>query len=113
MTYTDAAIQACVKLTNRYITDRFLPDKAIRGFDRLKEEKTTAKSKVNPLDELTAIDYSDLNLEKALSKVETKLIQEALKIGRTQDNAAKLLGISRGSLQYKIKNNPDIQFLSD
>ncbi|MBK6604366.1 MAG: hypothetical protein IPG24_02555 [Leptospiraceae bacterium] len=40
-------------------------------------------------------------------------MQEALKLGKTQDNAAKLLGISRGSLQYKIKNNPDIQFLSD
>ena len=27
--YTDEAIVACVKLTNRYMTDRFLPDKAI------------------------------------------------------------------------------------
>jgi ATP-dependent Clp protease ATP-binding subunit ClpC len=33
VTYTDAAIQACVKLTNRYITDRFLPDKAIDALD--------------------------------------------------------------------------------
>ncbi len=31
--YTDAAIQACVKLTNRYMTDRFLPDKAIDALD--------------------------------------------------------------------------------
>ncbi|MFN8153031.1 MAG: ATP-dependent Clp protease ATP-binding subunit [Bacteroidia bacterium] len=31
--YTDAAIEACVKLTNRYITDRFLPDKAIDALD--------------------------------------------------------------------------------
>ena len=27
--YTDAALAACVKLTNRYMTERFLPDKAI------------------------------------------------------------------------------------
>lgn len=33
VTYTDDAIQACVKLTNRYITDRFLPDKAIDALD--------------------------------------------------------------------------------
>ncbi|MGB3591392.1 MAG: ATP-dependent Clp protease ATP-binding subunit [Nonlabens sp.] len=31
--YTQEAIEACVKLTNRYMTDRFLPDKAIDALD--------------------------------------------------------------------------------
>lgn len=31
--YTDDAIKACVDLTNRYVTDRFLPDKAIDALD--------------------------------------------------------------------------------
>ena len=31
--FTDGAIEACVKLTNRYMTDRFLPDKAIDALD--------------------------------------------------------------------------------
>jgi ATP-dependent Clp protease ATP-binding subunit ClpC len=31
--YTPEAINACVKLTNRYMTDRFLPDKAIDALD--------------------------------------------------------------------------------
>jgi ATP-dependent Clp protease ATP-binding subunit ClpC len=31
--YTDDAIKACVSLTNRYITDRYLPDKAIDALD--------------------------------------------------------------------------------
>ncbi|MGK0421873.1 MAG: ATP-dependent Clp protease ATP-binding subunit ClpC [Polaribacter sp.] len=31
--YTDEAIDACVKLTNRYMTDRNLPDKAIDALD--------------------------------------------------------------------------------
>ncbi|MEN8788416.1 MAG: ATP-dependent Clp protease ATP-binding subunit [Flavobacteriaceae bacterium] len=31
--YTDEALVACVKLTNRYMTDRFLPDKAIDALD--------------------------------------------------------------------------------
>jgi ATP-dependent Clp protease ATP-binding subunit ClpC len=31
--YSDDAILACVKLTDRYITDRFLPDKAIDALD--------------------------------------------------------------------------------
>lgn len=33
VTYTDEAISACVNLTSRYITDRFLPDKAIDAMD--------------------------------------------------------------------------------
>jgi ATP-dependent Clp protease ATP-binding subunit ClpC len=33
VTYTDEAINACVSLTTRYITDRFLPDKAIDALD--------------------------------------------------------------------------------
>lgn len=31
--YTDDAIRACVELTTRYLTDRFLPDKAIDALD--------------------------------------------------------------------------------
>ncbi|MDG1822859.1 MAG: ATP-dependent Clp protease ATP-binding subunit [Flavobacteriaceae bacterium] len=31
--YTNEAIEACVKLSDRYITDRFLPDKAIDALD--------------------------------------------------------------------------------
>jgi len=33
VSYTDEALVACVKLTNRYMTDRFLPDKAIDALD--------------------------------------------------------------------------------
>ena len=33
MNYTQEAIEACVKLTNRYISDRHLPDKAIDALD--------------------------------------------------------------------------------
>ena len=33
--YSDAAIDACVKLSERYITDRFLPDKAIDVMDEV------------------------------------------------------------------------------
>lgn len=33
VSYTDEALQACVELTARYISDRFLPDKAIDAMD--------------------------------------------------------------------------------
>ena len=47
--YTDEAIEACVKMSERYITDRCLPDKAIDVMDeagsmvRLKNPKKTAQ----------------------------------------------------------------------
>ncbi len=33
VTYSDEAIEACVRLTDRYVTDKFLPDKAIDAMD--------------------------------------------------------------------------------
>ena len=33
--YTDEALEACVKLTARYVTDRFMPDKAIDAMDEV------------------------------------------------------------------------------
>ena len=33
VSYTDEALIACVKLTDRYVTDRFMPDKAIDALD--------------------------------------------------------------------------------
>ena len=33
MTYTDEALEACVRLTDRYVTDRYFPDKAIDAMD--------------------------------------------------------------------------------
>ena len=35
VTYTDEALAACVKLTERYVTDRFFPDKAIDAMDEV------------------------------------------------------------------------------
>ena len=62
--YTDEAIEACVKLTHRYMTDRFLPDKAIDALDE-------AGSRIH----ITNIDVPKqiLELEKQLEEVkETK-----------------------------------------
>ena len=62
--YTNEAIEACVKLTSRYMTERFLPDKAIDALDE-------AGSRVH----ITNIDVPKqiLELEKQLEDVkETK-----------------------------------------
>lgn len=61
--YTPEAIEACVKLTSRYMTDRFLPDKAIDALDE-------AGSRVH----ITNIEVPDdiLKLEKELEEVREK-----------------------------------------
>ena len=35
VSYTDEALEACVKLTDRYVNDRFMPDKAIDAMDEV------------------------------------------------------------------------------
>ncbi len=64
VTFTDDAIEACVKLTARYMTDRFLPDKAIDAMDE-------AGSRIHITN--IVVPKEVLALEEALEKIkETK-----------------------------------------
>jgi len=76
--YTPEAIEACVKLTSRYMTDRFLPDKAIDALDE-------AGSRVH----ITNIDVPDdvLKLEKELEEVREKK-SDAVKRQKYEEAAA-------------------------
>ena len=77
--YTDEAIIACVKLTDRYISDRFLPDKAIDALDE-------AGSRVH----ITNMDVPEniVNLEKELENV--RLDKNAVVKKQKYEEAAKL-----------------------
>ncbi|MGB5404280.1 MAG: ATP-dependent Clp protease ATP-binding subunit [Robiginitalea sp.] len=77
--YTDEAIDACVKLTNRYITDRFLPDKAIDALDE-------AGSRVHIIN--MDVPKQILELEKQLEEVR-ELKNSVVKKQRYEE-AAKL-----------------------
>merc|ERR1712187_576369 len=59
--YTDEAIEACVKFADQYITDRFLPDKAIDLLD-----ETGARKKVR----------ADTNEETSAQQKELETIQQ-------------------------------------
>lgn len=63
VTYSDEAIDACVKLTERYATDRFFPDKAIDALDEAGSRVHLRHASVPP--EVVA-------LEKELEDVKTK-----------------------------------------
>ena len=55
VTYTDDALEACVKLTDRYITDRNFPDKAIDALDeagaRMRISNITVPAVIEELEE--------------------------------------------------------------
>ncbi|TVZ59797.1 ATP-dependent Clp protease ATP-binding subunit ClpC [Flavobacteriaceae bacterium MAR_2010_105] len=77
--YTDEAILACVKLTNRYMTERFLPDKAIDALDE-------AGSRVHITN--IAVPKQILELEKKLEEV--KATKNSVVKKQKYEEAAKL-----------------------
>ena len=86
---TDAAIQAAAELADRYISDRFLPDKAIDLVDeagaRLRIRRMTAPPELRELDEKiaevrrnkeAAIDDQDFEKAASLRDEESKLSEQ-------------------------------------
>ncbi len=63
VTYTEDAIKACVHLTNRYITDRFFPDKAIDALDE-------AGSRVH---------ITNIKVSKKITELEEKITETSSK----------------------------------
>lgn len=102
--YTPEAIEACVKLTNRYMTERFLPDKAIDALDE-------AGSRVH----ITNIDVPKqiLELEKQLeevrelknSVVKKQKYEEAAKLRDDEKRIEKDLAIAQEQWEEDSKNN--------
>jgi len=100
--YTDDAIQACVKLTNRYMTDRFLPDKAIDALDE-------AGSRVH----ITNINVPEkiLEIEKKLeevrelknSVVKKQKYEEAAKLRDDEKNLEKELALAQENWENDSK----------
>ena len=102
--YTDEAIEACVKLTNRYMSERFLPDKAIDALDE-------AGSRVH----ITNIDVPKqiLDLERQLEEVrelkntvvKKQKYEEAAKLRDDEKRIEKDLAIAQEQWEEDSKNN--------
>ena len=102
--YTDEAIEACVKLTNRYMSERFLPDKAIDALDE-------AGSRVH----ITNIDVPKqiLDLERQLeevrelknSVVKKQKYEEAAKLRDDEKRLEKDLAIAQEQWEEDSKSN--------
>lgn len=63
VTYSDDAIEACVKLSDRYISDRFLPDKAIDVLDEV-----GARTHLKNIHVPQHIEELEANIEKVKDK---------------------------------------------
>ncbi|OAB29136.1 ATP-dependent Clp protease ATP-binding subunit ClpC [Flavobacterium fryxellicola] len=104
VTYSEEAIEACVKLTDRYMSDRFLPDKAIDALDE-------AGSRVH----ITNIEVPKqiLDLERQLEEVrELKNVvvkkqkyEEAAKLRDDEKRIEKDLAIAQEQWEEDAKNN--------
>jgi ATP-dependent Clp protease ATP-binding subunit ClpC len=120
--YTDEAILACVKLTNRYMTERFLPDKAIDALDesgsrvhitnidvpkqilelekQLEDVKATKNTvvKKQKYEEAAKLRDDEKNLEKELAtqqeqwEKDSKLHKETV----TEENVAEVISMMTG-----------------
>ncbi|MCD9630019.1 ATP-dependent Clp protease ATP-binding subunit [Tenacibaculum maritimum] len=120
--FTDEAIEACVKLTNRYMTDRYLPDKAIDALDeagsrihitnivvpqqvleleneleKIRERKTKAVNG-QKYEEAAKLRDDEKNMEAALDSAQ-KQWEEDSKLNReivTEDNVAEVVSMMTG-----------------
>lgn len=122
VTYTDEAIEACVKLTARYMTDRFLPDKAIDALDEagsrihitnivvpkevLELEKYLEDVKLKKTHAVTSQKYEEAarlrddekRIEAELN-IQQKKWEESSKLNReivTEDNVAEVVSMMTG-----------------
>ncbi|KQC34014.1 Clp protease ClpC [Nonlabens sp. YIK11] len=122
VSYTDEAIAACVKLTSRYMTDRFLPDKAIDALDEagsrihianievpqqildlekqledVKHEKNNVVKK-QKYEQAAKLRDDEKKLEKALAEAQEEW-HEASKLQRdtvTEENVAEVVSMMTG-----------------
>jgi ATP-dependent Clp protease ATP-binding subunit ClpC len=128
VSFTDEAISACVTLTSRYMTDRFLPDKAIDALDeagsrihiikivvpktileleKRLEEVTNLKNSVvksQKYEEAAKLRDDEKRLEKELEtaqqewEAQSRLHKEVV----TEDNVAEVVSMMTGIPVYRI-----------
>ncbi|NBN98778.1 MAG: ATP-dependent Clp protease ATP-binding subunit, partial [Flavobacteriia bacterium] len=129
--YTPESIEACVKLTERYITDRHLPDKAIDALDevgsrvhitninvpqeildieqeieQIKERKTEV-IKAQQYEKAVEFRDAERKLQEKL-ELEKKLWEEKAKINRitiTEENVAEVVSMMSGIPLTKVSQS--------
>jgi ATP-dependent Clp protease ATP-binding subunit ClpC len=135
VTYTDEAIKACVDLTDRYMTDRFLPDKAIDALDEagarvhisnivVPKEITDIEKKIADVrekkvevirsqryEEAASLRDVERELNEALDKARSEW-EESCKKNRqlvTEDNVAEVVSMMTGIPVQKVSQGENVK----
>ncbi len=102
VTYSQKALENCVKLSNRYITDRFLPDKAIDVIDEVGARVHLNNIKV-PKKVLELEKKIDAIKEEKTRVVKSQKYEEAAQLRDTEKTLIESLDIAKQAWEEDIK----------
>ena len=103
--YTEEALQACVTLTGRYITDRFFPDKAIAVMDEA-GSRIHLQSAREPA-ELREMETALTDAQRERREAVEALVYEKAASARMREIALRSkLGETRAEWQRSLETNP-------
>ncbi len=107
VSYTDDAIESCVVLTNRYMNDRFLPDKAIDALD-----EAGSRVHITTIDVPQGIKQIEKDLESITKKKRIAIDQQKFeKAAELRDNEKKIqkeLEVAKLKWEEDLKNDRKI-----
>jgi len=104
VTYTEEAIQACVSLTSRYITDRHLPDKAIDALDEVGSR--VHLTNINVPQEIVDIEEEIERVKEEKSKVvRSQRYEEAARLRDTERTLNDRLEKAKKAWEEDVKNH--------
>lgn len=102
--YTQEAVEACVKLTERYITDRHLPDKAIDALDEVGSRVHITN--INVPKEIVDIEEKLENLKDEKSEViKSQQYEKAAELRDSERKLVEQLEIEKRKWEEESKNN--------
>ena len=103
VSYTDDAIEACVRLTSRYITDRHLPDKAIDALDEVGSRVHLNNIHV-PQEILDIEEEVERIKEEKVKVVRSQRYEEAARLRDTERNLNERLELAKNKWEEDNKN---------
>ena len=103
VSYTDKAIDACVKLTSRYITDRHLPDKAIDALDEVGSR--VHLNNIHVPEEIIQIEEEiDRIKDEKIKVVRSQRYEEAARLRDSERNLMERLAAAKLKWEDESKN---------
>ena len=87
VTYTEEALEMCVKLTERYVTDRSFPDKAIDVLDEV-----GSRVHINNIDVPKEIEEKEAQIAEILKKQDKAVANQNFELAASYRDRTKILG---------------------